>query len=361
MIKRQTVRIHHLILSLAAAMLWPASPARAILIETGPGVQVGGYFVRQDANTLTIRIRLPHGKEKVAEYELAKIKIIHQLDRGRLEKLSQENPQAYRVYAEELALKKADPEARDVAMRLFLISAYLDRSRLGHSSLLQMSALASTPAEARRCRAMAFVLDPKADESVLRTDPETPMPVGKAEAGSLQELIKALQSFRAGQVKLAKDAAAREGMDKTFRLAPGMLSRAAFVQKCNDAQCAICRSKGKVTCPQCKGKGTTSAFGQVQRCLKCNGQRSLACTTCDGTGVNQPAIDEVLGTILRAELWALDQLSGAAAPAKEKVNTNWSSLLQSRRVSPAAPLSLETISEFDPRKCLYRNGMWVAP
>ncbi len=103
-------------------------------------------------------------------------------------------------------------------------------------------------------------------------------------------------------------------------------------------------------------------FGQRARCTMCNGQKILACADCEGTGFNQDFPDHVMRTILQAELWAVDQLSGGVDPGKKGIGeNNWSSLLQARQLNPVTPLSLETITEFDPRKCLYRNGAWVAP
>ena len=119
---------------------------------------------------------LPDGKEKIKDYELSKIDIIYQIDVERLKKLDKNDPKAYYDYAEELADKKwkDDPEARDMARRLFLIAAYLDPRQFGRSALLSMIPLAGTEAEARRCRAMAFLLDPKGDDKVLNWDAVTP-------------------------------------------------------------------------------------------------------------------------------------------------------------------------------------------
>jgi hypothetical protein len=345
------------------------SVAWAILIRAGE-VPVSGYFVRDDGKTLTIRVRTPDGKEETKAYDRAKIKIVivSDLDRKRLEKLSPDNPKAYGEYAEELAGQEGDPEASDMAMRLFLIAAYLDPQKLGHRSLLRMSRLASTPAEARKCRAMAFLLDPKAEASVLKAEAGKPAALPKAQASALQEFLKALQDFRAGQVKAASLAAKRQGVDKIFDLAPGMIDQKAFLQRCADASCATCKSKGKVLCPVCNGRGAVGGdFGRPEPCTTCKGQKTVTCTDCDGTGVHQAFADDIMRTLLRAELWALGQLSGSDGGSKRDAGeVKWSAILQDRQVSPVAPLSLETITELDPRKCLYRKGTagsfeWVAP
>jgi hypothetical protein len=351
-------------LGLVVGLVALPTAGRAILIEAGGG-RVGGYFVRDDGAKLVIRVLTADGKDKISEYDRAKIKfkIIHQLDRKRLEALSRDNPKAYRDYAEELAGQDADPEARATAMRLFLIAAYLDPKQFGNSSLLGMSQLASTPAEARRCRAMAFLLDPRADAGVLKTEGRKPNQLPKGQAGALVDFLTALQDFRAGQIQAARVAVAREGVDRISSLAPGMLDKKAFLQLCTDATCETCAGKKKVPCAGCNGKGTiVGTFGRPQRCPVCNGQKSATCPDCDGTGVNHTIPDDVLRRVLRAELWAVERLSGSEGHAKKGTGKkSWSSVLQDRQLTPVAPLSLETITDIDPRKCLYRNGTWVAP
>jgi hypothetical protein len=153
-------------------------------------------------------------------------------------------------------------------------------------------------------------------------------------------------------------------MDNVFSMAPGMIDRKAFLQRCNDAICPTCKLTKKAQCPTCGGRGfAPNMFGQVVPCTTCNGQRIIACTACEGTGVNQGFADDVLRTILRAELWALDQLSGGDAVGEERAGkASWSSVLQARQVRPVSPLGLETIIPgLDPSKCHYRNRAWVAP
>jgi hypothetical protein len=358
------MRLRRFVLGLAVCWLCLPAAARAILIETG-GARVGGYFVRDDGKKLTLRVRTPNGKEKEQVYDrsVSKIKILHQLDRKRLEGLSRDNPTAYRDYAEELARQTADPEARDTAMRLYLIAAYLDPQKLAQGSLHSMSLLAGTPAEARKCRALAFLLDPKSDASALKTEAVKPAQVPKAQASALQDFLQALHYYRLGRVDLARKYARREGMDTIFSLVPGMIDQKTFLQRCNDANCTTCKTKGKVLCAACNGKGVAiGPFGRLERCSSCNGLGRATCTACDGTGVNLALSDDVLRQFVRAELWAVDQLAGGdGRRTKGSGATSWSSVLQARQLSPVLPLSLETITEFDPRKCHYRNGTWVAP
>ncbi len=349
-------------LGLAVGLFFSTSLAWAILIETKTG-RVGGYLLSDDGTNLKISIPAANGEETVGEYLRADVKILHQLDVKRLEKLSRDNPKGYHDYADELALQEADPEARYVALRLYLISAYLAPEEFGSSSLLRMSKLASSPAQARKFRAMAFMLDPKTDPKILDEATARPAQPAQLPARALEDFVKALQQFRSGQVQSAAETARREGVDKVFSMAPGKIDVKKFQQWCTDATCTTCRGGGTVTCPTCNGRGTVlNMFNQFERCTACKGNKRALCPDCGGTRVRDPLPDEALRDVLNCELWAIDQQGGGdntagkgAAEAK-----GWSNLLQSRQPKPVLPLSLETITSIDPRKCLYRNRKWVA-
>jgi hypothetical protein len=338
-----------------------ALPGSAILIETKEG-KVGGYLKADDGTKLTIIIRTPDGREKPEVYTLAKITVLHRMDVKRLERLSPDNPKAYRDYADELAAHKDDPEARDTAMRLYLIAASLAREKFGTSCLLSMSTVASTPAEARKCRAMAYLLDPKADPELLKTPAVKPAGPGKLPGSALGDFTKAMQHYRLGRINLAVDTAKHDGVDKLFALTPDRFDQKTFLQWCADSTCKTCKD-GKVSCPNCKGSGVVmnpaNPFGGYEKCPTCGGTKRVTCPDCGGTHIHDPP-DEVLRVVLRSELWALEQ-QGAADPGRKEATDprGWSSVMQSRRLNPVLPLSLETITEFDPHKCRYRNGRWV--
>jgi len=353
------MRPYCFLLGLVVMLLCVPSALRAILIETSSG-PVGGYLVDDDGKKLTIKVRAADGTEKTHEYERNKVKIIYQLNRGELEKLSRDNPKGYRDLAEELARHKEDPEARDTSMRLFLIAAYLDPKQFGASSLMSMSALAASPAEERKCRAMAFLLDAKQDASLLKTEALKPVQLPKGQTTALKDFLKALQLYRAGKIKEATGAARREGIDKIFAMAPGMVDQKTFLLRCSEANCPACKLQGKIKCTMCTKGKMLNPLGQQVRCTTCNGTGVLTCGTCDGTGIN-PIPEDVLRIMLRAELWAVDQLAGNVPRGKKELENNWSTILEARQVTPVMPLSLETITEFDPHKCLYRDGKWVAP
>jgi hypothetical protein len=355
---------YRIAVGVALCLFLHVSSASAILLESG-GVRVSGYLVREDDRKVIIRTQNNEGQETVHEYNRAKIKILHQVDGKRLEALSPDNPKGYRDYADELARQEADPEAKYLARRLYLLAAGLDPGKYAVSSLLRMSALAETPAEARRCRALAYLLDKTANDRLLvQEDARTEKP-GKAQAEALQNFTKALQSYRVGKLQLAIEITNRKGLEQVFRRAPGGMDQKTFRRLCLDARCQACAGKGNAQCATCSGKGfVRNPFGGTIRCSKCSGKKFLNCEACDGRGANPDHSEDTLRLLLGAELWATEQLAGGeAASEKNKPDEkkSWSVVLQKRQFSPVLPLTLDNITEFDPRKSQYRQGRWVVP
>lgn len=364
------MRLRLTLLTLCGWLLFAQAPVGAIVIEVGKQ-RVAGFFESGDADQIVVRIKTPGGKDRVEVFERAKIKIIHEVDRGRLEKLTKEDPKAYQDYAALLAKQNADPEAKALATRLLLIAAFLDPPNQGRNCLLKMSALATTPADARKYRAMAYLIDPKNDPALLKAEPVSPSvapPEPEPKAPGLNDFLTALKLYRSGdlvQIKGAAKSLKGEGVADLFRKAPGKMNQKDFVKACNDAACTKCK-KGSMTCATCKGMGTVTGFdprgfGNMQKCSTCQGKGQQKCSSCDGFGLN-PYSEEYLQVILRAEIWALDQvLPQETISKKTSGDQSWSRTLNHQQTTAAAQLRLETITEYDPRACLFRSGKWVAP
>jgi len=332
------------------------APASAIVLLTPGKLQVAGYFEKEEGNQIYVRVKTADGKEEIKMFDRSKITIEHQVDRVKLGRLTKETPKAYRDYAEELAKQTKDPEAMELAIRLYLIAAYLDPANLGRSSLMNMSALAKRPADARKYRAMAFLLDTKGDEGLLKSEVKKALPESKAASKALTEFQKALKAYRNGELAKAKSIANDKNVGDYFAKA-GFKDQKSFLQACNDANCAKCKA-GKVECATCNGKKTTDPFG-MQACATCNGKGTQTCTACDGAG-KTPISEDVLRSVLRAELWALEQILPSESASPKNNVGGWSSAVSNPQASIPL-LTLETITEFDPRKCVFRNGSWELP
>lgn len=83
--------------------------------------------------------------------------IVTNIDPVRLEETDPGNPASYRDLAEELLPQHRDPEARDLAIRLFLLAAKYGDAELRPGCFSGLIALARSPEEEKRFRALAFV------------------------------------------------------------------------------------------------------------------------------------------------------------------------------------------------------------
>src|SRR5688500_3779674 len=108
-----------------------ASPAAAVVVyRRGATEPVVGYLVRESEQEVVLRLSLEAGKSEDVTIRKSDIEeLLYTVDAARLSALDPARPQEYREYADELAEKKLDPEARDAAMRLYLIAAWLDPPR----------------------------------------------------------------------------------------------------------------------------------------------------------------------------------------------------------------------------------------
>ena len=295
---------------LAAILIMAAAPAEAVIVfEKGSKVPIRGHLVEANDVYLIVRVVLPNGQKEERRLLRAKIEEpIIAVRPERLASLKPDTPAAYRDYAEELAEKREDPDARETAIRLYLIAAYLDPRELGASCLRGMIPLARSPDEERRFQAMAYLLDRDHDRSLLKAS-VAPAPVVEGLTDQERSLLRTLLRM----LRTQRTAEARNMMSQdTVRAA--LAKASAFV-------------------------------GAEELAEAARGDATLSVPT--------------LRKILSLELL----LSGAPLPSREEAASrpmSWSRIVALGRVQPLAPLSLETLTEFDPSLCCYRDGKWTA-
>ncbi len=283
-----------LCLSLSAAV----NPVLAVTIfERGKTEATRGRLVKQSATEVVITELTPSGPR---ERTIARTNIedlIDPVDPARLVELSPEQPQAYRNYAEELAEKRIDPDAQAAAIRLYLIAAYLSPEKLAKSCLLGMTALARSPAEEQRFRAMAYLYDSDHDRRLLRTTETsaTTTPVSETRAA----LLRALQLRRQGNRRAALLNVNRPDVQEEFARFGDVL--------------------------------TFEEFSQI--------------------GLSDNLVKKIVALELALE----------TGEARQTASITWSQIERSGATTPIPALSLTTIAEFDPRQCVFRDGAWVAP
>src|SRR4051812_6023206 len=154
------------VLTLAATFLWPPDLGAAVVLPQGAAKPVMGYLIRQDERTVVLREELAGGKTRDVPFPRGEIdELIVTVLSERLAELDPARPETYLEYAEELAEKRRDPEARDAAIRLYAIAAARGDDRLRHSALLGLIALARSPEEERRVCAPAHLFHAAPDQA----------------------------------------------------------------------------------------------------------------------------------------------------------------------------------------------------
>jgi hypothetical protein len=298
--------------AVVGAVLAFARPAPAIVVLLkGSNQPVMGHVVRQDERTIVVREELADGKTRERALLRGDIdEVIETVSAERLAALDPAEPRRYREYAEELSEKDRDPEARDMAIRLYAIAAARGEGALRHGALLGLISRARTPAEGRRFRAAAWLYDPEHDIGVL----STPAPVGPPKARTTKDdgtdLLNVLRLLRQG-----KAPAARLLLER-----PAVQAAAASIAAIMTAE-----------------------------------QLSDACAA-------KELSDGQLARIVRAELALLDGASAAHGPVdRSPAAPRWSASRKEGGLAPLPTLDLAQLTEFDPEACVFRRGKWVRP
>ena len=297
-----------------ALCLCVTQAARGVLISTKSGEELRGFLIRQDDNQVIldeVRSDGTKARRRLERSEIALIVVTVSADD--LATLQHDEPASYRDLAEELAVKRKDPDAHHAALRLYLIAAFLEPETLGRSSLLGMVSLARNPAEERRFRAMLFLLDPDADPAILK-EPDRFRPSDREQIDIQNRLLAALRALRRGSKSEALRIAQRPEVKQHLQRYVDILEHHELV---------------------------------------------TACTP----GTNRRKLTPlILQKVIKLELAILFPASSSPAASKVKsAGNSWSHLFKRTAPSPTLPLRLESLTEFDPRKSQFRNGAWIRP
>jgi hypothetical protein len=292
-----------------APFLAPNQASGVIIFLKGREAPLRGYLVDENDFRVIVLELLPGGGTREQIVTRASIDdLIDAVDRDRLGQLRPEDPEAYRDYAEELSEKREDPDAHVTALRLYLIAAHLEPQTLGRSCLLGMAALARSPAEERRYRGMAYLLDAKHDPALLQ-----PPATARVEVEGLTEVqVSALRNL----FRLLRTRETRKAYD--------MLSR-------------------------------PSIQAALQRVDPWIGRNELE---------EAAAPDSLLSVSLLRKILALELLLSGGSPAATEEGQQdtrpWSQIIARGGNERAVSLNLRTITEFDPDQLYYHDGEWVA-
>ncbi|MBP88178.1 MAG: hypothetical protein CMJ64_15920 [Planctomycetaceae bacterium] len=287
------------------------APCQAVIVfQKGQDEPIRGILVEETATHIVVNEVLPSGGIKKWILTRAQIDdIIRAVSADELAALRHDNAGGYRRYAEDLAAKTEDPEARGMAIRLYVIAAYLAPEQLGRSCLLGAAGLARTPEEERAFRAMAFVLDPDHDATLLKAMKLVAPNFSTLSKKQRLELRSAVRMLRSGKFASAQRMFSRETVQKSMTFYNDIASHA-------DYEAAI-EAKGRLPAP-------------------------------------------LLSKFITLEI-ALGDKSNSGGQSGVKEAVPWSQLIARRATNAVKPLALEAITEFDPRTCHFVDGKWMEP
>jgi hypothetical protein len=302
--------------TLAAALLLALVGHRAahavVVLKKGETKPVMGYLVRHDEHGVVLREPQPGGTSRELTFAAADIdELILTVSPERLAELDPARPELYREYAEELAEKQRDPEARDMAIRLYHLAAVHGSGSLRRGSLLGLVALARSPQEERRFRAAAWLYDPQHDPSLLASPAGIQLTRTTTVREPLAELLTALRLCRQGKGPGARSIVDRPAVRAELDSLANAITAEEFLAACS-------------------AKDLSDA--QLLKLLRA-----------------EVAIDRILG-------------NAAAVPAEEMAArpASWSSAVRAAGLAPVASISLASLTEFNPQASIFRNGKWIA-
>lgn len=302
-----------ILISLLALTLFSAPCHAVIILEKNSSEPIRGYLVEADEVRVVVDVLLPNGDIRRRILPRSSIaEMLEGVSRDKLAALRSERPEDYRDYAEELAVKTNDPDARVAAIRLYQIAAYLAPDKLGRSCLLGMVSLARNKDEERKFRAAAYLIDREHNRDVLKSagSGEGHSDVGEWTAEQRQQLRTMLQALREQRPSDARSLARRPALAEPLRRISGILVPGDFAELRN----------------------------------------------------SEPLPKGLMIKVLAAEM-ALEAAPGrrqASEPAEDRrpAVSGWANLDDPRRTTPVPVLALVYLTEFDPRQCHFRNGKW---
>jgi hypothetical protein len=290
---------------------------------------VKGFLVSESEARIVVDELLVDGKVERRTLPRSAVDLVIQpVAADRLAALDRSQPQTYRDYADELSEKREDPEARATALRLYLITATLDPQGQGRSCLLGMAALARSEEEERRFRAMAYLLDPAHDRAVLTS--ATPAPAAQTidfNETNRTLVLSALQALRTGEKSKVLSISRRPHFTEAWQPIERLLS--------SDEVLESARSANPILPPRLLRKVL-----QVELLLRDDLKPSATQPTT--TSTKPPA-------------------ESSTTSSNQAAVRPWSQRVLAGKLAPVTPLTLETISEFDPRANRFHDGRWVVP
>jgi hypothetical protein len=281
--------------------------ATIVLLKDRPDPLIG-TLLRDEKDRVVLRTVDAEGKSHEQTIQRSEIdQVMPAFSPQRLAALDPAKPAMYLEYAEELRARRRDPEARDMALRLYLTAAWLDRAHFGRAGLLGMISLARSPQEEQKFRAALYLVDPRTTVDSLQSAAAAPATASEEDYAAARELLRAVRLLRTGKGVTARSIIEKPAVDKLLANYSRIFSKADF----------------------------NAAAGH--------------------TALERRELRQAL--LLELELDAL--LNPTAAATEQAASLAWSRELQGPGSKAVPSLALETLTEFDPRQCVWREGKWA--
>lgn len=211
----------------------------------------------------------------------------------------------YRDYAEELAVKRIDPEARETAIRLFLIAARFGETELRQSALRGLVPLARNPIEKRRFVALAYRYGAIDSLGASQNEPSSKAS-GQLTDEQRKALVNAIRMARGGNLRRARAIAEEAKLEKAFA----------------DNELGISH------------------------------QDLLAALQ------GEEVSTENLIRLLVLEL-SITEPGGLPEEVRQQDADSWGDLVARGKTEPVAALDIASVTEFNPADCFYNAGNWL--
>ena len=285
-------------------------PLQADVIYLQDGSTWFGRVVSQNASSVTFQRRNP-ATSTYRELTIARDRVaalVINIQPKQLERLEPAQPQDYLEMAEELAPQSKDPEARDLAIRLYLLAAVNGPNNLRDLCVRALIPLARTVAEEKRFRALANIYLGDAQAWLVPSRPPSQAsPTIPAEISDRrQKLRAALVELRSGKRADAADVINQSWVEQTLQ---------PFDNICS--------------------------WRELRK-----------------WSIAPELATEWLARTIELEI-AIDESLETASP-KRDATADWS-ILAEQTVSPLQPISFRNATEFDLSKNVFRNGQWTQP
>jgi hypothetical protein len=295
------------LLSLVLLVAIAATNSAATVLLKDRSEPVIGALLREEQDQVVLRTVDAQGKPQEQTFQRSEIdQIVPAYSTERLAALDPGQPAMYLDYAEELRARRRDTEARDMALRLYLTAAWLDRERCGRPGLLGMISLARSPQEERRFHAALYLVDPRTTLESLQAQATSPATPSENDTAAARELLRAVRLLRSGKGATARSLVEKPAVEKLLANYSRILSKAEF----------------------------NAAAGQA---------------TLERRELRQALMLEL----------ELDALLHPTASSEQAASLAWSRELQGAGGKAVPSLSLETLTEFNPQQCVWRDGKWV--